>query len=430
MIIAIDGPAGTGKSTIAKLVAHALKFNHFDTGAMYRAFTWWLSKNKIDLQDEPAIKEALKTFAFDIKTSSSQKTYWVGSTDVSSDIRSTTITDEVSRVAAISYVREALVQIQKQFAKKNNAVFEGRDMGSVVFPQAELKIYLTASSKVRAQRRLEQNREKDPDSKESFECILKEINARDMADSTRKNSPLVQAKDAHLIDTSELSIEEVVSQVIHLWTAHAPEEKKTLFYRTCVAIVYGFVRLFYRHQTKGIEHIPKGAAILASNHVSFLDPPLIGLSSPFPVHFFARASLFNGAILRFFISRLNTHPLQYGDHELAAIKLACQLLEEGKKIILFPEGERSFNGVLKPLKPGAARIALRTKAPIVPVYLEGIFKIWPRTRKLPRLFGRTVCHFGPPIYPEKYSHLSKKEGSDKLNLDLQTALQKMEQACV
>lgn len=422
MIIAIDGPAGTGKSTIAKLVARALHFEHFDTGAMYRAFTWWLMNQSIDPDDEPAVEKAIASFDFDIETKGETKHYFAHGHDVTSAIRSIEVTEQVSKVAAIHYVRAHLVKIQKQFAEKNNAVFEGRDMGSVVFPNAELKIFLTASAEVRAKRRLAQLKEQDPKTKVSLETVLEEINARDESDRTRHNSPLVEAKDAQIVDTSHLSIAEVVEEIMRLWTRRAPPEKITLFYRVCRGIAYGLIKLLYRHRVTGMEKVPAGAAILASNHVSFLDPPIIGTSCPFPVHFFARASLFNGAVLRFFISRLNTHPLQYGDHELAAMKMACQLLEGGKKIILFPEGERSFNGKLTEIKPGAARIALRTNAPIVPVYLEGVFKVWPRTRSLPRLFGKTRCHFGAPIYPSNYAHLPKKEATEKLNQDLTEAL--------
>lgn len=422
MIIAIDGPAGTGKSTIAELVAHALHLEHFDTGAMYRAFTWWLMHQKIDPDDEPAVEKAIASFDFNIETKGDKKRYFAHGHDVTADIRSIEVTEHVSKVAAIHYVRAHLVKIQKQFAANNDAVFEGRDMGSVVFPNAELKIFLTASAEVRAERRLAQLKEKDPKTTISLQTVLKEINARDEADRTRHNSPLTQAKDAKTIDTSKLSIAQVVEEIMRLWTPRAPTEKSTLFYRVCKGIVLGLIKLFYRHKVTGMQKVPAGAALLASNHVSFLDPPIIGTSCPFPVHFFARASLFNGALLRFFISRLNTHPLQYGDHELAAMKMACQLLEEGKKIILFPEGERSFNGELNELKPGAARIALRTNAPIVPVYLEGVFKVWPRTRGLPRLFGKTRCHFGEPIYPSSYAHLPKKEAAEKLNHDLTEAL--------
>lgn len=422
MIIAIDGPAGTGKSTIAKRVAHMLGFAHFDTGAMYRAFTWWLIHNKIADSDEEGIRAALGTFDLHIENQGGQKTYKVGTEDVTAAIRSSEITERVSSVAAIGFVRSELVKIQKDFGAHNDAVFEGRDMGSVVFPHAELKVYLTARPQIRGERRLAQILEKDPQTTATLEEITRDIEARDHADSSRKNSPLVQASDAKLVDTSDLTIDEVVKAVIDLWNDHMPEEKPSLFYSACRAIVYAWLKVCYRHRITGEQHIPKGAAIFAANHVSFLDPPIIGCSSKAPIHFFARASLFNGWLLHFFISRLNTHPLHYGDHELGAMKMACQLLESGKKIILFPEGERSFNGELRPLKPGVSRISLRTAAPIVPVYLDGVFSIWPRTRSLPKFFGRTQCHFGEPINPKDYAHLSKKEAAEKLNEDLEKAI--------
>lgn len=422
MIIAIDGPAGTGKSTIASHVARALKFAYFDTGAMYRSFTWHVLREKIDIENAAALKTTLENFHFDIRIEGGKKVYFVNDTNITEAIRSHEVTEYVSKVAALTAVRHALVPIQKAFGAKNNAVFEGRDMGSVVFPKAELKIFLTASARVRAERRLKQNLEKDPSSGISLDEILKDINARDLADRTRKHSPLIQAPDAVLIDTSHMTIEQVIHEIIMLWTRRAPSEHTALFYRFCRGTARVLLQLFYRLKVHGIKNIPPGAAILAANHVSYLDPPIVGVATPFPVHFFAKASLFHGKILRFFISRLNTHPLQYGNQELSAVKLACELLEVGKKVVLFPEGERSFNGQLKELKAGVARIALRVDAPIVPIYIEGAFKIWPRMQKLPRFFGKMTCHFGKPIDPAHYRHLPKKEAGLQLTQDLADAI--------
>lgn len=214
MIITIDGPAGTGKSTVARALATRLGFIHFDTGAMYRSFTWRVLKEGIDPHDVDARQRLLRDFRFDIRLVDGRKCYFVGDTDVTDAIRSREVTAEVSTVAAIPEVRHELVAIQRQFGQSANAVFEGRDLGTVVFPKAELKIYLTASAQVRADRRFQELQDKSTDSRLSRDKILQDIAERDHLDSTREVSPLRQAEDACLIDTSELSIDEVVEAIV------------------------------------------------------------------------------------------------------------------------------------------------------------------------------------------------------------------------
>ncbi len=207
MIITIDGPAGTGKTTVAKKVAEKLGVNYFDTGAMYRAVTFCVLQNKINLEDESALKQLLEGFLFDIK----DKRYYVGSEDVTEAIRTREVTQYVSEVAAKSIVRQHLVNIQRKFGEKKDAVFEGRDIGTVVFPNAEHKFFLTAAPEVRAERRY-----KELDGKQSHKEVLQNILKRDHLDSTREVSPLKQAEDAHLVDTSTLSIDEVIEAILRL----------------------------------------------------------------------------------------------------------------------------------------------------------------------------------------------------------------------
>jgi cytidylate kinase len=214
MIITIDGPAGTGKTTVAKKVAGALGFRYFDTGAMYRAVTYLILNDKIDLSDKPRIVNLLEKFHFDIREVKGEKKYFVDNSDVTDEIRSSSVTSHVSAVAALSEVRHKLVEIQRQFGKNKNAVFEGRDLGSVVFPEAELKIYLTARPAVRAERRYLEV--KDTAKVAGLEEVMQDIMGRDLFDSTRELSPLKQTEDAHLIDTSDLTLEEVIQQVIAL----------------------------------------------------------------------------------------------------------------------------------------------------------------------------------------------------------------------
>lgn len=217
MIITIDGPVGTGKSTIAKLLAEKLKFVHYDTGAMYRCITYGVIKHKIDPNDAEQLQALLNNFDFAIKETDGEKRYFFEGEDISEEIRGEKVTTRVSEISAIAAVREKLVELQRQHGENKDAVFEGRDIGTIVFPDAELKIFLTASPEIRAQRRFNELKEKFPnDSKNlDFNELLESINKRDNYDVSRDISPLKQADDAHVIDTSELSIHQVVALLIN-----------------------------------------------------------------------------------------------------------------------------------------------------------------------------------------------------------------------
>ena len=212
MIITIDGPAGTGKTTVAKRLADRLGFLYFDTGAMYRALTCLWLKNPLSLDDGEALKNLIHSFEFVIKQEGEIKKYFVNKIEVTEEIRSPEITKKVSMIASHPLVRKSLVFIQREFGEKGDAVFEGRDMGTVVFPRAELKIFLTANAEIRAHRRYLELKEKFPLLTE--EKILFENNERDHLDITREVSPLKKAEDAYEIDTSLTSIDQVVDIIL------------------------------------------------------------------------------------------------------------------------------------------------------------------------------------------------------------------------
>lgn len=216
MIITIDGPVATGKSTIARKLAEAIGFIYFDTGAMYRTLTYALIKNNINVESPTELSSFLKKFEFNVKVIKREKRYFVDHEDVTDKIRWNEITSAVSKISALKIVRDRLVEIQRHLAKGVNAVFEGRDMGSVVFPDATIKIFLTGKDEVRAQRRYDELMTKFPDQCKdlTFEQCLKEIMERDQYDSTRENSPLKQASDAFIIDTSNLTAEEIVYKIL------------------------------------------------------------------------------------------------------------------------------------------------------------------------------------------------------------------------
>ncbi|MCP5503862.1 MAG: (d)CMP kinase [Chlamydiales bacterium] len=221
MIITIDGPAGTGKSTTAKKFADAIGFTYFDTGALYRAISWQILETEISYQDEEALSKLLKEFSFHIDVIEGNKRYFVGNKDVTTAIRSKEVTAIVSEVSALKKVRDALKPLQVNFSKEIDVVFEGRDLGTVVFPHAQLKFFLTARPEVRAKRRYRELVQKFPNQTFSYETILKEIQERDVYDSTREHAPLKQAEDAILVDTSDLTIEEVTDKLKQIY-----QEKK------------------------------------------------------------------------------------------------------------------------------------------------------------------------------------------------------------
>jgi len=216
MIITIDGYIATGKSSVAKKLAEAIGFIFFDTGAMYRTLTYGLLKHHINFHNEEDLKKFLDSFDMDVKIYRRERLYFYEDEDVTDKIRSREVTEAVSEISANKAVRDKLILLQRELSVGVNAVFEGRDMGTVVFPNAELKIFLIGRNEIRAKRRFDEIVQKYPEQAKNLtlEQCLEDINRRDHYDSTRENSPLVQPKDAHVIDTSDLSLDDVVNKIL------------------------------------------------------------------------------------------------------------------------------------------------------------------------------------------------------------------------
>jgi len=187
-----------------------------------------------------------------------------------------------------------------------------------------------------------------------------------------------------------------------------------IFYWLSCSLFRGFFCLLYRHKVYGLENLPQGGAIIAPNHASYYDPPIIGGSCPGEAHFFARDTLFQKPLLRILIRNLNAHPISGTSQDIRSIKLALQLLSEGKKVVIFPEGIRSADESLGTIKPGIGMLALRCECPIIPVYIHGTFSIWPRSERFPKLWGKTACVFGTPVFPKTFKSLQRKEAQEAL----------------
>ncbi|WP_028783053.1 (d)CMP kinase [Thalassobacillus devorans] len=210
--IAIDGPAAAGKSTVAKKVAHQLGYVYIDTGAMYRALTWCALQKGLNLEDEGSVHQLLTDCDILLKMEQDGQHVYVNDADVTQAIRTQEVTNQVSIVAKHRKVREEMVQRQQQLANKRGVVMDGRDIGTHVIPDAEVKIFMIASVEERAERRHKENLEKGFTS--DLEELKNEIRRRDEIDSKREVAPLVKADDAVEIDTTSLGINEVVERII------------------------------------------------------------------------------------------------------------------------------------------------------------------------------------------------------------------------
>lgn len=224
LIIAIDGPASSGKSTVAKRIADQLNLIYVDSGAMYRTITYVAIKEHIDLTDEKKIVNALERVSIEFERTEEGQSVFCNNKEVTDDIRQNDVTNSVSIVAAHPLVREVLVDRQRKIAMKQNVIMDGRDIGTVVLPDASVKIFLVASVDERAERRYKENRQKGI--KSDLTKLKQEISERDYKDSTRKVSPLRKADDAFEIDTTALSIDEVAEKIKKIIFEKYPKLRK------------------------------------------------------------------------------------------------------------------------------------------------------------------------------------------------------------
>ncbi|MDO9555765.1 MAG: (d)CMP kinase [Atribacterota bacterium] len=219
LTIAIDGPAAVGKSTMGKLIARELGSTYIDTGAIYRAITWKVLKNNIDINDENMISNLVSDITITIERSNckSLNDYYhifVDGEDITEKIRDPRIDQNVSQIARLPKIRKQLIHLQRKLAEKGNIVMEGRDIGSVILPQADIKLYFTASEEERIKRRYKELIDKGYNV--DYEEVKKQIVQRDEIDSKRKYAPLIKAKDAIVIDSTEKSIEEVKDNILKI----------------------------------------------------------------------------------------------------------------------------------------------------------------------------------------------------------------------
>lgn len=213
LVVAMDGPSGTGKSSVSRRLASALEASYLDTGAMYRVATVWVLRSGVEPTDADAVAKAVAALPLEIGKDPLSETVLLDGEDVSGEIRCDAVTKAVSAVSAVPAVRELLVQMQRDLASSSTRiVVEGRDIGTVVLPDADVKVFLTASPEARAERRNKQNIEQGRD--DDYESVLADVQRRDHADSTRAVSPLRPAEDSVIVDTSELDLDGVIERLL------------------------------------------------------------------------------------------------------------------------------------------------------------------------------------------------------------------------
>lgn len=388
-IVAIDGPAGAGKSTVAKLIASRLGVAHIDTGATYRLVALRALEENVPLDDVAALSK-LATLMMERCHLGSDGTLTQDGRSVGMEIRTPEVSRAASIVAAHPEVRSVLVFHQRRLVPSSGAVVEGRDIGTVVWPDADVKVYLDAHPDVRAQRRT------------ADEGVPKaEVTERDQRDATRPVGPMQAAPDAIVIDTSELSPAQVADRIIGMTRGGRPD----LFYAGLRSVLVVLLRGVFRLEIVGAERIPsRGAVILAPNHRSLIDIPVAAAATKRKVWFMAKEELFRSKVGGGLIRRLGGFQVKRGRPDRRALQRALELLKSGEIVGIFPEGTRTPSARFEELEEGFAYVALKSGAPIVPVAISGTEAVFPPGSKLPRLVKIRVA-VGEPF------HLSGRQGA-------------------
>ena len=398
-MITIDGPAGAGKSTAARLLAERLGYTLVPTGAMYRALALSVMRAGIPPRDGPELHAHLAPLTISVEAGH----VYLNGEDVTEAVKSQEVARVTSEITTLAPVRAKVTPLQRQLAAEGAVVLEGRDTGTVVCPDAEVKFYLTATLEARARRR--QAELSAVGATAPLDAITNELRARDIQDETRELAPLRKAPAAIEVDTSDLIADQVVERMAAAVDQYRRDAEALVdvpprgnqLYTVMRILAVGLMRTLFRLESTGRENMPAtGAALLVANHSSLLDPALIGGAAGRQLTFLAKAELFEipgfGALIR----RLNARPIRREGADPGALRTAMRALADGRALLIFPEGTRGDEGVLRPAKAGAGMLAVLSGAPVIPVYVRGSGRAWPRGRRFPRPTKVTVT-FGEPL---------------------------------
>jgi cytidylate kinase len=407
--IAIDGPAAAGKSTTAREVARRLGLLYVDSGAMYRALAWKLLDRKVDPADSAALEHLLASTTIDLADRGGETQVILDGEEITERLRDERVGSFASTIAPLKMVRAYLVDRQREVARNRGVVMEGRDIGTVVLPEAAVKIFLIASLDVRAERRQREllARGRPADLAE----IRRLIAERDRRDLERAESPLRPAPDAVEVDTTSLGVEEQVEQVLDVVrrrSGELGEERSpntgsggggtdiTGFYWFIRSLARAIARVLFRLRIEGLHHLPRqGGFILAANHASLLDPPLMGLCATRRLGYLAKEELFTIPGLKQLIEAMGAIPIHRSGPDRLGIEAAKSVLTRGCGLLLFPEGTRTRSGALGPARPGVSMLAAESGVVVIPAHIQGTWRLGSAIFRRPRV----VVRFGPALSP-------------------------------
>ena len=393
--VAIDGPASSGKSTVALELCARTGHLFFDTGILYRAVAAAALQRGVALADEPAVTALAEKLAITVLpptvADGRTNTVLVDGVDVSLQLRTAQVDASVSVVAAYAQVRRILTEQMRTVARTEPVVMVGRDIGTVVIPDAPLKIYLDASAEERARRRYAENVARGAPS--DLAQILAGIRERDRRDRERTIAPLQAARDAHVVDSTNLTRAEVVAALERLLqaaarpTAHSPapysiSKKAQVFRAVAVPAVRILLYILSRPTVHGLENVPPhGPYLITANHLSYYDPPCLLVMWPYLVEAIGASDMMtDGRFMSHMINGYSTLPAHREAVDAQLLRTALNVLKCGRALYIAPEGARNPAG-LGAAKPGAAYIALKANVPIVPVAIIGTDRIFPELRK-------------------------------------------------
>ena len=419
-VVAIDGPAGTGKGTITSLISKEMGLVNIDTGATYRCVALYAIRNNIKIEEKEKIIASLDNIKIDMKNEKGKQKVYLNGEDVTSEIRNKDVTLIVSQVSSIVEVRTKMVEVQRNLAKGKDVIMEGRDITTVVFPNADVKIYMDADEEERVNRRYKELQQKGSDM--TYEEVLKNIQIRDKNDKEKEVGALKIAKDAIVIDTTKKSIKQVKNEVkkiikdkqkeiqhrIKVYTPRPDTKWKHFVYKITRVFLKLLYRMAYRVEKVGEENIEDNKPyIICANHINYLDAAAIVIFTKRKVYFVGKEDLCRIKIINWLAHVFDCIPIKRNTQDLDAMKRCLKVLKENEVLGIFPEGTR--NGMAKgaEVKNGASFMALRTGSPIIPVGIKGSFKP----------FTKVTINYGKPIDVTKYDK-NDKNSLDKLTKEV------------
>ncbi|MBR5538703.1 MAG: (d)CMP kinase [Clostridia bacterium] len=372
--IAIDGPSGAGKSTIAKALAKEFGYIYVDTGAIYRTVGLYMYNIGVSTDDKEGIVKNLHDVRFELRYENGEQKMYLCGEDVSDKIRTPIIAKYASVVSAVPEVRAFLLETQKKLARENNVIMDGRDIGTVILPDADVKIFLTASAESRADRRVKQLAEKGEIV--SFDDILASIKERDERDSGRDVAPLKPAEDAVTLDTSDMNLEESIAaakKIAEDKLSKKKDKSTSKFYWFIVNTFAPIVRFIMRIKTYGKKNEQKdGALIVCANHTAMFDVISLAASFDRQLRFLAKKEIFKVPVLAQFARAMGAYSVDRGHGDVAAIKKTLSLLSEGESVCMFPQGTRypHVDPANTEVKSGVGMMLYRSGADVQPVFIR------------------------------------------------------------